>query len=70
MASRDYTGTLAAFDEAISIAPNLPDAWGAKGNALDKSGRYTEAIEAYKHDVNDTEIQVGLEDAQSHLNST
>jgi tetratricopeptide (TPR) repeat protein len=70
MESRDYKDALVAFNEAISIAPNLPDAWGAKGNALDKLGNYSEAIEAYKHDPDDPDIQIGLADAQRHFNST
>jgi len=42
-----YEEALAAFDQAIRLAPNVPQAYYDKGNVLDTLGRSMEARQAY-----------------------
>jgi tetratricopeptide (TPR) repeat protein len=45
--ARRYTEALAAYDQALGLAPNYADAYNDKGNALDSLGRGKEALAAY-----------------------
>jgi tetratricopeptide (TPR) repeat protein len=42
-----YEEALAAFDQAIRLAPNIPQAYHEKGTVLDTLGRPMEARQAY-----------------------
>jgi Flp pilus assembly protein TadD len=42
-----YEEALAAFDQAIRLAPNVPQAYHDKGTILDTLGRPAEARQAY-----------------------
>lgn len=41
-----YQAALESFDRAITLAPNLAEAWDGKGTALRKLNRFEEAIVA------------------------
>ena len=40
---------LEAFEKAIALEPDLPEAWRNKGVALERLNRYKEAQEAFQH---------------------
>lgn len=46
--SGQATASLSAFDAALRLTPNSPDAWLGRGQALESLGRYAEALSAYE----------------------
>jgi tetratricopeptide (TPR) repeat protein len=46
-----YTKTLATFNHAIQLNPNLAAIYNAKGNTLSKLQRYQEALAAFDHAI-------------------
>jgi tetratricopeptide (TPR) repeat protein len=46
-ADRRYENAIAAYDKALAIKPDEPDAWNNRGNALYQIGRTEEAIASY-----------------------
>ncbi len=45
--TKEYEATIASYDKAIAIKPDLHEAWYNRGNALDDLGKYEDAIASY-----------------------
>jgi tetratricopeptide (TPR) repeat protein len=46
VASDNLTGAIAAYDQAIALEPGFYEAWDAKADALNRDGRFSEALDA------------------------
>lgn len=67
-----YKEAITYYDNAVSIDPNLVEAWYGKGNSLFQLKRYTESLEAYEAalrvDPNNADILSSKGDALFRLN--
>ena len=60
---RQIEEAITAFDNALKIKPDYPDAWDNRGYALFNLGRYEEAIASY-----DNALRFKRDDASAYFN--
>lgn len=63
MNSRNYAGAIEAFDKAITLEPDYFEAWDGKADALNREGKYQEAL-----GVSDQVLKINPHDAKGWIN--
>jgi tetratricopeptide (TPR) repeat protein len=65
---KQYSEALAAYDVALQLRPDFPEAWNNKGCVLDRMKRYKEALWCFERAIQlQPEFQVAIQNRELML---